>query len=766
MWPHKSGLGVRLSYGVSGNPNVEIKSSPSASAITNNELYPMVTFPRKEGQRGEDGYLNEVACKSLLKKPLNHCVGELYKSSANNISVGFDDAASASASVPYKIISSYELETKAIDSVIAYDPGFGDIVQAFKIKPQSQNELLNGLAHITGESLSVLSLSIVIQDGDSMKLSKAYEVDFLAQVRQVVVAENEDKDRLIILVRTRVKVYVTTCKLSRYSNSSKSDPSFKLSIIKEICLEKLSRSTFADVAVCPVDARKFATIDIEGNLSAWAINKNNDKVSLLSSDDLQLPITDAKNLSNWLRLTWLSNLNSIMISTRTKMFQYDFDMPVRKILITSDTWSRTRDIVCVGGMIFYLTSKELIWLRCEAKVERLLSWKHFLNDNDPSLKLSVYAKDEKYLLFIYSQVSPVVLMYTFGFENTMPCSLRDPYMLQRSNAAGLKQLIPLNMDDTSDIVFLELSASLHLQQRRLQFGPLSQHPSTIEEQFEDNDNKRKNHKHKSHHLKKLHAALVQASSTGEDEESVVAIQQYASRLGASLEGKDAQKQNNTGYRSLLEVDYRAPFGISDLSELDDMIAELEESPLTENINIKSFINNAFIQRNGFIKVAQAQTHIVDIHALLQRVFGGCNAANSITNSAILLGLSLIKFQAQTNQFESAYETAKAASHKHVRNVLNEWDAPSSSQTDHQLASQSYNASQSVPSLKSSQIEPTQPPKLSQSTSSQLGDFSKPNSKFASQQRSQSRLGDALRISSQRSSQGGSQAKRRKKKGGF
>lgn len=772
MWPHKAGLGVRLSYGVFGNPNVEIESVSNKNTILNDELQPKVTFPRKEGDRSEAQYLNEVSSKPLLKKPLNHSVGELYKSSVTNSSFGSDDGNFGTTSIPYKIISSYGLETKAIDSPIAYDPCFGDIVQIFKIIPRSQNKVVDGLVHVTGESLSVLSLSIRLQDGDSIKLSPAYEVDFLDQIRQVKVAESKEKNRLIILVRTRVKIYVTTCKLAHYSSSSKSGPDFKLSIIKEIYSQKLNQSTFADVAVCSEDIRKFATVDVNGILSVWMINKRYDKVLRLSNTDLQLLMVDANNLSHWLRITWLPKLNGILLSTRTKIFQHDFDTGSQKVLVTSNTWSRIRDVQCVGNMIFYLTSKELIWLRCETEIERLLSWRHFLNDEDPSLKLSLYTEDNSYLLFIHSQASPLVLVYTFGFENEKPSSLRDPYMVQGSNTTGLKQLIPLGMSHGSDIVTLELSSNLHLQQRCLQLGQLTQHPSKTESHNELEEKTKKNHRHKHHHLKKLHAALIKSTSKIEDEELVVAIQKYASLLGTALEA-DAQEQrlSSGGFHSLLEVDHRAPLGILDLGELDDMIAELENSSLTSEINIKSFINNGIIQRNGFLKIPQAQTHIFDIHTMLEEVFGKCNAERSITNSAIVLGLSLIKCQAQTNRFESKFEEQKISSHEHIQKMLNEWDTTTSSQTDQQYDSQTYNKSQNVPPLKSSQMEPMEPPKLSQSSSSQLGGLinsmkGSESTHPASQQRSQSRLRDTLRISSQRSSQGGSQPKRKKKKGGF
>lgn len=53
-------------------------------------------------------------------------------------------------------------------------------------------------------------------------------------------------------------------------------------------------------------------------------------------------------------------------------------------------------------------------------------------------------------------------------------------MVQGSNITGLKQLIPLGMSDGSKIVTFELSSNLHLRQRCLQFGLLTQHPSKTE----------------------------------------------------------------------------------------------------------------------------------------------------------------------------------------------------------------------------------------------------------------------------------------------
>ncbi|KAI5970318.1 hypothetical protein CANMA_000671 [Candida margitis] len=757
MWPHKSGLGVRLGYGVFGNPNVEVESVTNTDTLSNDGLQPKINFPRKEGDAEESKYLCEVSYKDLIKKPLNHSVGEVYKSEDTSTSFRSDEGYFATDSVPYKIISSFGLETKAMDSDVAYDPCFGDIVQTFQIKPKSQDALVHGLIHVTGEALSVLSLSIRLQDGVSIKLSHPYEVDFLDQIRQVEVGENEAHDRLIILVRTRVKVYATTCKLENYSTNSKSAPDFKLSIIKEIASQKLDQSTFANVAVCASDVRKFAMIDVNGNLTAWLINKKYDKVSRMGDHDVQIPIADASNLSHWLRLTWLSNLNSILLSTRTKIFQYDFVSMTQKVLVTSNTWSRIRDVQCVGDMIFSLTSKELIWLqRRGTEIERLLSWRHFLNDNDPSLKFSVLTRHNSYLVFLYSQANPLVLVYTLGFDHGRPSSLRDPYIVQRSNAVDLKQLVPLAMDDADNIIVIELSSSLHLRQRRLEFKPLAQPPSTLEGCSYSGENTTKNHKHKHNHLKKLHAVLVQSVLKEEDQgESVAAIQKYASLLDATFEtNAEKQKFSLGNYRSLLEIDYRVPLGISDLAELDDMIAEFENSPLTEDLSIRSFINTAIIQRNGFLDIPDAQTHIFNIHALLEQIFAKCNVAGSITNTSILLGLSLIKCQAQQNQFQSKYEAQKAASPAYVQEILDEWDTPAASQpVEQQPSSQLFDASQTVPLLKSSQIEPMAPPRLSQSSHSQFGGSSNfvkgsGHSQPASQHRSQSRLGDTLRISSQ------------------
>ncbi|RCK56265.1 hypothetical protein Cantr_05711 [Candida viswanathii] len=88
----------------------------------------------------------------------------------------------------------------------------------------------------------------------------------------------------------------------------------------------------------------------------------------------------------------------------------------RKIAMadTKGNFGVWKDFVVVGNYGFMLTSKELIWFSFADGMTRLLSWKHFLNDKDPSLKLEI-SGSEVFTCFVYSQINPCIIVFTLGY---------------------------------------------------------------------------------------------------------------------------------------------------------------------------------------------------------------------------------------------------------------------------------------------------------------------------------------------------------------
>ncbi|KAI5955055.1 hypothetical protein KGF54_001616 [Candida jiufengensis] len=725
MWPHKVGLGVRLSYGVDGNGILSIKSNNENNNNINdddnndnndcNEIEPIMDFPRLEPNTPNQYYKSNS--KKLLRNPLNYSTIDdqiLTTSSKDTRSLLTPNY------IPHQILSSYGLESSAIESDFAYDPIFGDIIKAFTITNSTKE--YNGLSYVTGSSLTVLNFAIFFKGSSSasLKLSEPYEVDFLDNIRQVDI--KSDNKQLVILVRTNTKIYVLTCRLISDSKDSKASPNFDMSIIKEIISSKFGNSTFADVSICFKDIRKFAIVDILGNLAVWKINKNFTKVHKLNKDNLKMPIVSSQDLSNWMKINWLTNsgksksktTDQLLLSTRIKTFQCDMTNNTQTSLMTSNTWSRLRDVYILGENVFYLTSKEIIWFKYESQnsnisFERLLSWKHFLNDDDPSLKFSIFEIGKAFSIMIYSEISPTIIVYTFGFQIEKPFSLQDPYIIQ-GPARGLKQLVTIK-DDIQNVHLLELSSNLTLSGSILQYGtpagittsPFHHTTKTLAKAATNID------KSKSTKLKKLYQNLIKFQ--GSDLSSIEILQNYASTLSSKFENESYfEKITSESYKSMLEIDNRIPLNISDIYELDDMIVELKNSTYMENIDIKSLINNGIIQRNGFLNITETQSHIYNIYLLIKDLFKEQNIPNSTINTAIILGLSLIKFENKSNNIhQQNFDEIKSNSSEKVQLLLDGWDEkeeePESQQPDLKTVTSQFNT---LPTLKSSQSQFTQP----------------------------------------------------------
>ncbi|KAI5965825.1 uncharacterized protein KGF55_001188 [Candida pseudojiufengensis] len=772
MWPHKEGLGVRLSYGVNGNGLLNIKSNNSeletkeGDEDNNTKLQSHVLFPRIQPIVENQYYVSST--KKLLKTPLNSSI--LDDQILNSTSKITRNALNSSY-IPNQIISSYGLESSAIESKFAYDPIFGDIVKNFNMQcSNSSNEDYNGLIYVTGSSLSILNFAILVNFPSikHMKLSEPYEIDFLDNIRQIDI--KNEKQKLVILVRTNNKIYVLTSKLIQFSNNSKSSPNFDISIIKEINSFNFDNSTFADVSIYSNDIKKFAIIDISGNLAIWEINEKFTKCIKQSEKNLKLPLSKSQDLSNWVKLNWIFSSNEssrLLVSTRTKTYDCDMINNTYFLLMTSDTWSRLRDVCVLNNYIFYLTSKELIWFKIDSnpkngvKYERLLSWKHFLNDDDPSLKCSIMENDDIFSIFIFSQISPIIIVYTFGFQYGKAVSLQDPYIL-KGNTFGLKQILPMK-DGNSATCLVELSSNLNLSVSFLQHGtstdivgPSQQNPKVLQK-----DNIRKS-KPNTKKLRKLYQYLADLKSRNLNVNSDQILQQYATALSSKFESESQTEEIKFDrYTSILEIENKIPLNINDIYELDDLIVQLKNSTYMENLDIKSFINNGFIQKNGFIKTSDSQSHIFNIYQLLQELFKTQNLSNSIINTSIILGLSLIKFEIKSNNvYKTNFETTKSESSEKVQELLDLWDEdetfvkpqqPTRYESD---VSSQYNT---LPTLKSSQVhfsEPTQP-SISQLDPSQ-------NSRMKRQAPIKSSLSQPIR-SSQLNSQSSSQQKRKKKK---
>ena len=195
---------------------------------------------------------------------------------------------------------------------------------------------------------------------------------------------------------------------------------------------------FSDVTFNPWVSTQFGVVDVKGNFGIWNINSKKEALTKLkkfdsnpktSSDEpdsslkVESTIHDVTELSNWKRIIWAHDYNHIFVVSRSSLTQFELTPELSsQRLITSDTWSKIQDIHKNPESMkyaFILTSKELIWFEVSNPLRRLMSWKHFLDDKDPSLRLQVseYEDCSKFICIIYSQIRPIILVYNFGIKD-------------------------------------------------------------------------------------------------------------------------------------------------------------------------------------------------------------------------------------------------------------------------------------------------------------------------------------------------------------
>ena len=176
--------------------------------------------------------------------------------------------------------------------------------------------------------------------------------------------------------------------------------------------------SFADVSFNPWNEHQFAVIDHHGCWSIWNIGREaKDRgppaLKVGSSGDLRNvlqkhPDSGLRNFNEdgWGLVLWAGNPNTILIANRRVLLLYDIKAVPEMFnlnLVPEADWvldvkrdARNPFLVCV------LTSTRLIWLHVRTDIVEyaegdftrvLLSWKHFRNYADTSLRLSLHSEN-------------------------------------------------------------------------------------------------------------------------------------------------------------------------------------------------------------------------------------------------------------------------------------------------------------------------------------------------------------------------------------
>lgn len=777
MWPHKEGLGITLSYGVDGNGTLEVKKEKSLSGEgVDIEL----DFARVK----DDGtLLSEIgdSYQNLVEKqiPLFSINSRIY----NNL----EDTVNSSSKAPRKmykdsqifipkdILQSYLVESKSLTSTIAYDPTYGDICPVSEIRSRNGQSYKKVMAYVTGEGGNILNISSLTYERIEVKnggmdrdkdvlvpeLHKPFQIALSEPIKQIEFCKIVfDYVPSMLIIRTSSKIYLLSC-FHSLKKQAFSKSSIELDIIGEIISSELNGLDFADVSFNPHNYSQFAIVDIKGNFSIWNVKRDNltklKRVDFDEKSNVVPSVYDVSELSNWKKIRWTNDPNVLIVLTRSSVTQFTITPELKSLkLITSNTWSQIQDYYRYKDHAFLLTSKEIIWLRLASPVVRLISWKHFLDDNDPSLKMHISEFDDgnRFLCLLYSQMHPLIFVYNFGFKNNKPYSLRDPYYIRRADESGdLHQLFlhKLNkyffnclkdMVDENDLVEesdleisseqqiyglfelntdFSLSVSLLCEEKGLSLWKIPTNDEVLKSKpLIRKSGKFFNHFSKSE-FKTVVSSLVDDNKEISNEEEIRVIQDYAFKLGegALRINNDIEQckgspltlfNEEPSYSSLIDISKDLPININDVTEFDSMIEQLSNFYKEKDINIANTIKHGLINHSKILNTSidniKSSYNIADIFKFIKNAYQinqskEYNLNKNVIKTSILLGASSLRASSNylENHYKEQFEEAKNKAPENVQSIIELWDSDEGQELDG--INNNINSQRTAPSIQSS-----------------------------------------------------------------
>ncbi|CAI7627098.1 unnamed protein product [Penicillium discolor] len=259
--------------------------------------------------------------------------------------------------------------------------------------------------------------------------------------------------------------------------------------IAEIPVSRTGGFSHADVTFNPWYQRQFAIVDTRGKWSVWEITgrqrlqQSTWGVEFVKSGSL--PTRDYKRkhscprLDGWASIVWVHNVGSVIVSNRHSVMIYAFtddQIPPRTVELGMEKQSEwVLDVQRnprKPSQFFVLTTTRISWFDLGAlpgnddtnlSLCPQVSWRHFRDPEDTTLRLSEVVVYQDVYLVLYSQITQLVQAFPCPFvsdEETECISVPDPLVL---DAPLLDETPPTERDSVvrfSRFVFKEISHSV------------------------------------------------------------------------------------------------------------------------------------------------------------------------------------------------------------------------------------------------------------------------------------------------------------------
>lgn len=316
--------------------------------------------------------------------------------------------------------------------LLTLDPTIGDLHATGDI--QTVSDLRNGIqqhsiiTYSSGKTGSILKMA-VLQTQTGAALSKLVIREFTCIELRSTIKSIKIPQLSTLLGRHSDCIGVLTENALHIVKLESVDP-HSLKINASVCdalpFIEFGDFPFADFAFNPWDLQQFAVVDVQGNYGVGRIPKSckrGSKIRLMKG--VGGNIFDPEELSNWKKIEWSSSYTRLLIASRSRMVELDFEQNWQLDVIQAKTWSNLRDYRRLDDDFgILLTSQEIIILSTKKKNEHIvreMSWKHDLDSTDQTLRLSVQKipMDGKILVMacVFSKGHNKVYIHGFSIRN-------------------------------------------------------------------------------------------------------------------------------------------------------------------------------------------------------------------------------------------------------------------------------------------------------------------------------------------------------------
>lgn len=501
MWPYTGNLGVQLTYGINGNPYCIPEEDDFASDSSGEEAAQRLDqnaysidgnnpwkFPKASlsSDHGSKLFKVRFSSKRLVtanrRGPAADCEANIHHYNDKNLAI------------PSQVLGQLTNESKNWNSNYIFDPTMDKVMDTTQLRYMHTELFIRVIGFVSGDIGSILNLSAVkdkteiiygtgVVDSQPKQTRLAFDVPLLNKpvtvdignvIKQVEFSKPADPLTArshLMAVRTDLEVFVFKIAVSRKTQR------IKLELVGSLQAAKHTKESFADVSFNCWNYTQFATVDIKGNWQVWQIKPGRSGTIVESGASGQ--IDEPTELSNWKKLIWGSDVDELFFFNRSGFYKIMLNSD-NKTSSTMKVYAEKKQVKilqverCVDKCeeIFLLTSTDILWLKFDASQKlfsHILSWKHYLNPEDVSLRFSLnaigdYAKgDRKYMLAVHSQIHSSKFFYQFGFDKQLGLHriLNDPIFIKLKTDTIIRNtfLLPVHF----------LSAEEELRRNRLKY---------------------------------------------------------------------------------------------------------------------------------------------------------------------------------------------------------------------------------------------------------------------------------------------------------